>query len=179
MRQRRDRENMRIDRAQCHFFDMAQGIGHDQTALRIRIPDTYPRAGFRGDHFIRDVRIFTHAIPHHAESRHRLHSRWLQQIHHLRMQNSQNDVTWNYTSYPDPTVDQREIYLSQICKAIFSIILIKLLHAKWSNGKFDRIVSPVEKGPAWIQRRPPPRIYPSTSRTCCPYSWYRHPPCRR
>lgn len=84
MRQRRDRENMRIDRAQCHFFDMAQGIGHDQTALRIRIPDTYPRAGFRGDHFIRDVRIFTHAIPHHAESRHRLHSRWLQQIHHLR-----------------------------------------------------------------------------------------------
>lgn len=81
--QRCHRENVRIDRAQRHFFDMAQGIGHDQTALRIRIPNTYPRAGFRGDHFIRDVRIFTHAIPHHAESSHRLHSRRLQQIHHL------------------------------------------------------------------------------------------------
>lgn len=88
--QRCNGENVRIDRAQRHFFDMAEGIGHDQTAFRIRVPNTYPRAGFCGDHFIRDVRIFTHAVPHHAKSRHRLHSRWLQQIHHLREKNSQN-----------------------------------------------------------------------------------------
>lgn len=49
VRERRDGENVRINRAQGHLLDVAQGIGHGESALRIGIPDTYSHPGFRGD----------------------------------------------------------------------------------------------------------------------------------
>lgn len=78
VRERRDGENVRINRAQGHLLDVAQGIGHGESALRIGIPDTYSHPGFRGDHLVGNVRILADAVSHNAQSRHRFHRGRLQ-----------------------------------------------------------------------------------------------------
>jgi len=75
---------MRIDGAQSHLLQIVEGVSHRQPTLAVRVVYAHPRARFRCDHLVGDVRVLSYAVPHDAQRDDHLHRRWLQQVHHLR-----------------------------------------------------------------------------------------------